>query len=170
MDWIGGWRMGAIQDTRKGGGMSFSLGIGPPPLVENRANTRWTNPLYMSSSTKAPEAAWEFIKFATSPQSQELWVAKTRLMPARRTASQQYIAGLVDVFDMPMDALASVIGGAVAHSRRSIEEAIFDLPLEINRQTSTWLNPILAGQRPVESTLESFEAYLNAYAQELRKR
>ena len=91
-------------------------------------------------------------------------------MPARRTASQQYIAGLVDVFDMPMDALASVIGGAVAHSRRSIEEAIFDLPLEINRQTSTWLNPILAGQRPVESTLESFEAYLNAYAQELRKR
>ncbi|MGI6081734.1 MAG: ABC transporter substrate-binding protein [Limnochordia bacterium] len=170
MDWIGGWRMGAIQDTRKSGGMSFGLGIGPPPLAENRANTRWTNPLFMSSTSKAPEAAWEFIKFATSPRSQELWVAKTQLMPARRTASQAYIAALRDVFDVPTEVLASVIGGAVAHSRRSIEEAIFDLPLEIIRQTSTWINPILAGQSPVESTLESFEAYLNAYAQELRKR
>lgn len=169
MDWIGGWRMGAIQDTRKGGGLSFSLALGPPPLVKNRANTRWTNPLFMSSTTKHPEEAWKFIKFATNQENQELWVEKTRLMPARRTASQLYINGLRDVFDMPTEALASVIGGAVAHSRRSIEEAIFDLPLEITRRRGTWLTPILAGQKPVESTLEGFEAYLNAYAQELKR-
>jgi multiple sugar transport system substrate-binding protein len=170
MDWIGGWRMGAIQDTRRGGGMTFGLAVGPPPLVQNRANTRWTNPLFMSSTTGNPEEAWKFIKFATNQENQELWVEKTRLMPARRTASQLYINGLRDVFDMSTEAIASAIGGSVTHSRRSIEEAIFDLPLEINRRTSTWLNPILAGQRPVESTLESFEASLNAYAQELKMR
>jgi hypothetical protein len=56
MDWIGGWRMGTILDTRKGGGMSFGLALGPPPLVKNRANTRWTNPLFMSSATMKGKA------------------------------------------------------------------------------------------------------------------
>ena len=169
MDWIWGWRMGAIQDAKRQGGLDFGLAIGPPPLVNNRANTRWTNPIFMSSATSYPEEAWDFLKFATSHESQELWVEKTRLMPARRTAAQTYISGLHDVFDMPLADIALTVSGAVAHSRRSIEEAVFAVPLEIIRQTSAWLNPILDGRKPVDSTLESFENYLNTYAAELKE-
>ena len=170
MDWIGGFRMDTILNTRQSGGIKFDIAIGPVPLVNNRANTRWTDPLFMSSTTKNPEAAWAFMKYATNHESQELWVKITRKMPARRTASVLYIDALSDVFAMSKAEISSALGGSVVHSRRSIEEAIFDVPMEIIRQTSTWITPMLEGKRPVESTLEGFEAYLNAYAQELKAR
>ena len=70
----------------------------------------------------------------------------TRLLPARRTASQLYIQSLGDVFDMTAAQVQSVINGSIVHSRRSIEEAVFDLPLEIIRRKAEWIDPILAEQ------------------------
>jgi ABC-type glycerol-3-phosphate transport system substrate-binding protein len=170
MDWIGNWRMGSILELRKAGGLNFSLGIAPPPLVENRDNTRWTNPLFLSSYSKHPEEAWEFIKFATNQESQELWVQMTRLLPARRTASQLYMQSLADVFDMPLGQIQTVINGSIAHSRRSTEEAIFDLPLEIIRRKAEWIDTILAGIKPVEAGLADLDKSLTAYAKEVLQR
>ena len=48
-------------------------------------------------------------------------------------------------------------------SNRSIEEAIFDVPMEIIRQTSTD-HPMLEG-KTCGIDIGGFKAYLNAYAQ-----
>jgi multiple sugar transport system substrate-binding protein len=170
MDWIGNWRMGNILDLRAAGGLGFSLGVAPPPLVQNRANTRWTNPLYMSATSRQKEAAWEFIKFAAAQESQELYVRLNRQIPTRRTAMQAYLQSLGDIFDMPPNQVQAAVSGSVAHSRRSIEEAIFDIPLEIIRRVPTWINPILAGTTPVEVGLANLDGSLNAYAKEVRER
>jgi hypothetical protein len=94
----------------------------------------------------------------------------TRTMPARRTVAQEYIQGLRDVYAMTLDQIATAITGSIAHSRRSIEEAVFDLPLEINRRTKDWLDPIITGAVPVESGLASLENSLNVHAKELREK
>lgn len=170
MDWVGNWRMGTILEAQGSGTLSFSLAIAPPPLVATRDNTRYTTPLYMSSATKHPEEAWEFIKFAASHESQRLWVEKTRLLPARRTLAQNYIQGLTTVFDMTPNQIQTAIMGSIAHSRLSIEETVFDIPLEINRRTKDWLNPIITGAVPVETGLANLENSLNVYAKELKER
>jgi multiple sugar transport system substrate-binding protein len=169
MDWIGNWRMGNILDLRNSGGLGFSLGVAPPPLVLNRENTRWTNPLYMSATSKHKDAAWEFIKFAANQESQELYAVLNRQIPARRSALQAYLQSLGSVFDMPLSQVQSVVNGSVTHSRPSIEETIFDVPLEIIRRVPTWITPILAGTTPVESGLANLDNSLNAYAKEVRQ-
>ncbi|HHT27394.1 MAG TPA: sugar ABC transporter substrate-binding protein [Firmicutes bacterium] len=170
MDWVGAWRLDAIMELQKQGTLSFDVAIAPPPLVLNRANTRYTNPLFISTAGKHKEEAWEFVKFATSQESQKLWAQMTRTMPARRTVAQEYIQGLRDVYAMTLDQIATAITGSIAHSRRSIEEAVFDLPLEINRRTKDWLDPIITGAVPVESGLASLENSLNVHAKELREK
>ena len=59
------------------------------------------------------------------------------MLPARRTLAQNYIQGLTTVFDMTPNQIQTAIMGSIAHSRLSIEETVFDIPLEINRRTKT---------------------------------
>ncbi|MGI6081937.1 MAG: ABC transporter substrate-binding protein [Limnochordia bacterium] len=167
MDWAGANRIGAsFKEARKKGEISFGLAVGPVPLVQNRMNTRWTNPLFMSTDSKNPDIAWEFVKFATTTQSQELWTQYTGSMPARRTAVRAYIESLTDVFDMSANEILSAMEGSVIHSVRSIEEAVVEAPFEIARRSGEWISPILAGTVPVGNGLATMEQTLNAYIRE----
>lgn len=69
MEWIGAWRVNGFLTAN----LNWEWRIGPMPLVKTRANTRWTDPMFISDSTKHPDEAWEFIKFATSDEAQALW-------------------------------------------------------------------------------------------------
>ena len=164
MDWIGAFRIGAnFKEARKKGEIAFELAVGPVPLVENRMNTRWTDPLFISTASKNPDLAWEFVKFATDTESQVLWTLYTGAMPARRSAIRTYIDGLTDVFDMSPNEILSAMEGSVIHSVRSIEESIVEVPLEIARRFNEWITPILAGTVPVGNGLATMEQALNAY-------
>ena len=128
-------------------------------------NTRWIIPVF-SNDSKNPDLAWEFVKFATSTESQELWTRYTGSMPARRTAVRAYIESLTDVFDMPTNEILAAMEGSVVHSVRSIEEAVVEAPFEIARRAGQWISPILAGTVPVGNGLATMEQALNAYIRE----
>ncbi|HEX6972446.1 MAG TPA: sugar ABC transporter substrate-binding protein [Limnochordia bacterium] len=167
MDWIGAWKMNTYLEAERSGSMNFKWGIAPVPLVRNRANTRWTDPLYISATTPHPEEAWEFVKFATGEEGQALWSAIAAFIPARRTAAGAYVKTVQAASGMGEAEILQSVSGALAHSRRSLEESIADLPLEIARLRGEWIDPMLAGERPIQSTLAAFEQVLNAKLRDL---
>lgn len=170
MDWIGAWRLNSYRDAIRSGGMTFDWRIGPVPLVESRANTRWTNPLYVNSQTEHPDAAWEFVKFATSTESQALWAEMTSLMPARASAVESFLASLGELSKMPPRDLLEVISGAVVHSRASIEETIADVPFEISRLHTTLFDPIYKGEVDPGVRLQQIDDIINGYIRGLDPR
>ncbi|HEX6971653.1 MAG TPA: extracellular solute-binding protein, partial [Limnochordia bacterium] len=163
MDWIGAWKMDSYMTARRSGGMSFAWGIAPVPLVENRANTRWNNPLYISAETPHPEAAWAFVKYATSRAGQSLWAEITGKIPARRSALPAYLNRVVAASGMSPEDLQTSVSGALAHSRRSLEESIGEVHLLITRERGRFIDAMLAGKQPIGSALQAFEELVNAY-------
>ena len=163
MDWIGAWKMDSYMTAQRSGGMTFSWGLAPVPLVENRANTRWNNPLYIAADTPHPDAAWTFVKYATSPEAQWLWAEITGKLPARRSALPAYLDRVAAATGMPLDDLATSVSGALAHSRRSLEESIGDVQLLIVRERGRFIDAMLAGLQPIGSALQAFEDLVNAH-------
>lgn len=168
MDWIGAWKMNTYIEARRSGAMKFEWGLGPIPLAVNRQNTRWTDPLFISSTTKQPDATWEFVKFATGDAGQSLWAKMTNKIPARRTVLGTYMRCVSDFTGIEESVIAATIGGALASGRRSLEESISDIPLVIVNRRSEWIDPMVAGTLPVRTALATMEMALNAVLQELR--
>ena len=162
MDWIGSWKLNSYIEVRRSGGLKFGLGMGPVPLVQNRQNTRWTDPLFISSTTQHPDAAWEFVKFATNEECQGLWTEITRQIPARRTVLGTYVRGAAQFSGVDEEEIATAVGGALTASRRALEESIGELPLIISARHGEWIGPMLAGMISVKSALTDMESALNA--------
>jgi len=162
MDWIGAWKMNNYFEAERSGGMGFNWGMAPVPLAASRENTRWTDPLYISSTTEHPDAAWEFVKFATSDEAQSLWATLTGKIPARISSVDAYVDGVAASSGMSAEEIVTAVSGALAHSRTSLEESVADVQLEIRAFRSEFIESMLAGERPIESTLEAFDALLNA--------
>lgn len=162
MDWIGSWKLNSYIEVRRSGGLKFGLGMGPVPLVQNRQNTRWTDPLFISSTTQHPDAAWEFVKFATNEECQGLWTEITRQIPARRTVLGTYVRGAAQFSGVDEEEIATAVGGALTASRRALEESIGELPLIISTRYGEWIGPMLAGMISVKSALTDMESALNA--------
>jgi len=169
MDWIGAWKTNSYIEASRSGGMGFDWGIGPVPLVKNRANTRWTDPLYISSTTEYPEEAWTFVKFAANAQSQALWSQMTAKIPARSVSVDAFVQSLSSVSGMSEEEVLISVSEALAHSRTSLEESIADVQLEIVGLRGEYIEPMLAGNRPVLSTLQALEEVINAKLAELSR-
>lgn len=162
MDWIGAYKLNNYVETQRSGGMKFEWGLAATPLVENRDNTRWTDPLFVSSSTRQGEAAWEFVKFATGPEGQKMWAEITGKIPARQGALPTFVETMSRLSGLPEGEIALAIGGALENGRRSLEESVADLPLVIFNNRNSWIAPMLNGTVPVRSGLEEIDRALNA--------
>lgn len=167
MDWIGTWKMDNFMDAYRSGSLGFSWGLAPVPLVENRSNTRWTDPLYIFTETKNVEAAWEFVKFATSTEGQTAWAAATGKIPARRTAIGTFVQAVQEASTMSEEEILQGISGAVAHSRTSLEESMFGVKTVLASHRDQWFGPILSGEKSVNVGLKQIEETLNAMLPEI---
>lgn len=162
MDWIGAYKLNNYVENQRAGGMAFEWSMAATPLVENRANTRWTDPLFVASTTSEAEAAWEFVKYATGPEGQELWAEMTGKIPARQGALTVFVESMARLSGLHAGEIAQAVGGALEHGRRSIEESIADMPLEIFNNAGNWLVPMFEGRVAVRPALEEMERAMNA--------
>lgn len=156
MEWIGAWRINAFLATDLG----WQWGIGPMPLVQTRANTRWTDPLFVSSTTAHAAEAWRFVKFATDGESQALWTELTGMIPARKVAMDTYAARVSQASGMSPAEVLTCVSGALQHSRRALEESLPDAHMEIVQHMDDWFSPMLTGELAVRSALEKIQAIL----------
>lgn len=170
MDWIGAWKITSYVEGSRSGTMKFTWGLAPVPLVKNRQNTRWTDPLFISSTTAVPNESWEFVKFATSDEGQNLWIQKTRKIPARRTALGTFVRGVAEISGLNENEIATAVGGALTSGRRALEESIADVHIEIANRQAQWILPMLYGLTPVKSGLSAMETALNSILQELSQK
>lgn len=161
MDWIGTWKLKNFLQATATGDMSFEWGMAPVPLVENRANTRWVDALFIYKDTPHLEAAWEFVKFATGTEAQQVWTELTGDIPTRKSALPVYVQKITDVVDIPENALFAFIDGAVAHSRRAIEEGILGTGQILPGNAQSWFGPILDGTKPATIRLEQIQHELD---------
>ncbi|HET7560559.1 MAG TPA: extracellular solute-binding protein [Limnochordia bacterium] len=161
MDWIGAWKMNTYLVAAGSGGMKFAWGIAPTPLVLNRANTRWDDPLYVASDTKHVEAAWSFVKYATGPEGQALWAEMTGKIPARRTALDAYVQKTMQASGMTRAEVLSAVSGGLDHGRTSLEESIAYAPAWIGDLTDKWMDPMLAGKMPVKEALTNLQTIID---------
>ncbi|HHT25711.1 MAG TPA: extracellular solute-binding protein [Firmicutes bacterium] len=159
MEWIGAWRINGFLSAQ----LSWEWGIGPMPMVATRANTRWTDPLFISDDTKCPEQAWEFVKYATGSEAQALWSEITGMIPARRTAMDAYTQSVMAATGMSAPEVTAAIGGALAHSRRALEESIPAAHRFIVDHMQDWFAPMMDGEVAVSSALEQIQNLLNNY-------
>lgn len=162
MDWIGAYKLNNYVETQRSGGMQFEWGLAATPLVENRLNTRWTDPLFISSTTQHAEAAWEFVKFATGEEGQRLWAEITGKIPARQSVLPTFVESMAAISGLSANEIALAIGGALENGRTSLEETIAELPLEIFNNRGTWIAPMLNGSVPVRTGLAEMDRALNA--------
>jgi len=135
------------------------------PLVENRYNTRWTDPWFISSETKYPEEAWEFVKFVTSHESQVSFAEYVAFPPSRRSALEPYLETVASVSGMSAHEVAIALGGALDHGRRAWDESIAGTSA-INPILDEEFEPMLAGEVDVSTALRRAEDRANAVLQD----
>lgn len=158
IEWIGAWRINSFMAADLG----WSWALGPMPLVKTRANTRWTDPLFISATSKHPAEAWEFTKFATNSESQALWTEITGMIPARLTAMNTYVNRVTQASGMKSADVMSAVSGALTHSRRALEESIPEAHAQVVQHMDDWFSPMMNGQMAVRQALERIQEILNA--------
>lgn len=158
MHWIGSWYLDSVINTAP----SFAWGLAPMPLVETRANTRWTDPLYVSAFTEHPEECWEFIKFATSPESLALFTELTGMIPARRSAMEVYIDRISTASGMSPFEVMNTVTGALAHSRTAMEEAVPNVHRAMQQVGYDIITAIQNGEMAAAVGLETLQSRMNA--------
>jgi len=90
-----GAALGGIKSVVASGGQAdkaIQLGVGPFPGPEGKGGVFVGGAALYIVNKSAPEkqaAAWEFMKFATSPETQAKWAAATGYVPTRRSAVDQ---------------------------------------------------------------------------------
>lgn len=167
MDWIGSWKVKQYLTETQAGGMGFDWGMAPVPLAESRANTRWVDALFIYSGTPHAEAAWEFVKFATGEYGQALWSELTGDIPARSSVMPVYMDKIADTMGLSDAELFGFVNGAVAHSRRAVEESILGVGQLFTKNMRRWFNPIIMGNVPARTGLETVKRELDAHLKEL---
>jgi multiple sugar transport system substrate-binding protein len=156
MEWMGWWVFDSYST------LSFEWALAPLPLVENRHNTRWTNPLIMGSQTEHPEEAWEFLKYATSKEAQQLYAEIVTKVPVRASAMDTFVASVSNMNNLSMDPaeIMTVLGGAIVHSRPSVEERLLGGG-QIETFMMSALGPLLRNEVAVPVALETIQKELN---------
>lgn len=164
MEWTGWWKVRNYLDT-----VDFDWGIAPLPRVKNRANSRFTDPWFISTTAKDVEAAWRFVKFVTGVEGLESFAEHVAFPPSRRSALQTYVETVSSASGMSGSEVITALSGTLAHGRVGLDEVIGG--------ASVWqgiiseeLAPALAGERPVRQALETAQARVDAVLKDLATR
>jgi len=88
--YLGGpWQVPGLRESIHG---QFEWDILPVPGGPGgRGTTLGSDGYYMSSQTKNREAAWKFLKYLASEESQRALVAAGSIFPARREVAREYV-------------------------------------------------------------------------------
>lgn len=86
---LGSWAISELQQT-PGFVLGEDFGVAPLPKGQNQVvpNGGWA--LGISSKTKHPEEAWEFVKFATGYEGSKLFVEISSDLPARYSVAKDF--------------------------------------------------------------------------------
>ena len=113
----GSWLFGYRKDA------PFQWGIAavPAPDGGTSASNVGGEHLFMFNSVKNKAAAWEFIKYLTSPEVQLQWDEKTGFLPVRKTVAENpdYLTWINDTEPRM---LPFVQGMATAHTRPATDK------------------------------------------------
>ena len=166
MEWTGWWRVRDYVNADLG----FEWGIAPLPRVMSRANSRVTDPWFISAETKEPEAAWRFVKFVTSREGQESFARHVAFPPSRRSALGSYLETVSRDSGMSEAEVLLALSGAIEHSRPAHDEIIGGRSVW-NQAIREETDPaILRGERPVRAALEAAQRRVDANLEELAAR
>jgi fructooligosaccharide transport system substrate-binding protein len=86
---LGSWTISELQQT-PGFVLGEDFGVAPLPMGKNQVvpNGGWA--LGISSKTKHPEEAWEFVKFATGYEGSKMFVEISGDLPARYSVAKDF--------------------------------------------------------------------------------
>lgn len=159
MDWTGWWAINQLvrSDT------SWSFGLAPPPKAVARKATLFNDPWFMSSKTDNPEAAWEFIKFATSPEALMKYSEVTGTPPARCSSFVEgYAPSFAEQLGLPPIVLMESFMGSVEYGVYRHQAADMGVELFI----TPYLLEIVKQEVPLQSGLEEAHRHLNRFLAE----
>ncbi len=164
MDWTGWWKVRNYLDA-----VDFEWGIAPVPRAKTRANTRYTDPWFISTSTKHVEAAWRFVKFVTGVEGLDSFARHVAFPPSRQSALDAYLETVSAASGMSTSEVLTALAGALNHSVVAYDEVIGGAALWLPIVTEE-LAPALAGEIPVRQALETAQARVDAALRELAAR
>jgi multiple sugar transport system substrate-binding protein len=134
------------------------VGVSELPSADGKPGngTVGDQPLYISTSSKYPDAAWKFIEFLTAPEQQKFWALEGAYLPT-----------ISDLYDdpeirdnVPVVALAKE---ALQHTRpRPVSPYYSDMSLEMQDQ----FNASLKGDTTPEETARTLKSELENIIQQ----
>lgn len=140
-----------------------------PQFPAGRQSIMFTDSWHIASTSQHPDAAWELVKFLTSPEAMEHFVVKTRTGPARFSVLPAYVEGLARSINMDVPDVINVIAGSQAEAQETVEHQLHGWN---ELASALWppINAMLRNQRSVASALEEAQRNTQAIADEIRAR
>lgn len=146
-----GWSYPIINDLNPGLRAAETLEAAPVPLGRKEVTAAWLSGWIMSPHTKYPDAAWKFIKFLSSKETEKKFFQDNRVISSRK-----------EVNTLPMvrtDKFSRVIVSQLPHAR--LEPLIKGWP-EIFDAFTTALQEAIIGAKTPERALGDAHARVNA--------
>lgn len=146
-----GWSYPIINDINPGLRAAETLEAAPVPVGRKPTTAAWLSGWIMSPHTRHPDAAWKFIKFLSSKETEKRFFLDNRVISSRQ-----------DVNTLPMvrtDKFSRVIVAELPHAR--LEPLIKQWP-EIFDAFATALQEAIIGAKPPERALADAHTRANA--------
>jgi len=167
MEWMGWWKVRNYVETFQSGGMNFQWGIAPVPLVNNRLNTRFVDPWFISSKTNHVEQAWRFVKYATSTKGLQKYARIVAFPPARKSAMDAFLETVCRASGSSEDTILEAHLGTIVNGHKSYQEIM---------GSTVWspiindhLNAIMAGEKSPKAGLAQAQEIVNALLAEMNR-
>lgn len=158
---MGTWFIATLVQDRKAGVFTFNWGvtrIPHPAGVEAGSTVGSVTPIAVNAKSDVPDAAWEFIRFATSEAGAKV-LADNSVFPA--ITSAEVVGRLASIEGFPEDGKTAL----------EVKDFVFDRPIDarmasVRKVIEEEHDAIMIGEVEIEAGIES----MNRRAAEVRKR
>ncbi|GAB4566096.1 MAG: sugar ABC transporter substrate-binding protein [Anaerolineae bacterium] len=152
--------------VHKGLEEQFDFGAAALPIgAEGRKAVIFTDPWMLSSRSKHPDAAWEFLKFLLGRDSQKAYMEAVGAPPVRKSLQEDFFQLYPSM--TPEEAKEAFIGG-VQHGAESPNHLLvrFD---QINNVITSALDPVSLGEKTAAEVLPEADAELEKTLEQIRR-